>query len=256
VKNLIVCFSGTGNTYYVAQQIAKSQEDCKIEMVNNIDRDNFETPERLGILFPIHVSIEPYVIDNFINEVLKNANDIHNLEYVYAISTSSSNQSFHGTKRVEKALKNIGVTLTYANHVQMPSNFKPRSSEEKNKKLIEKSNLKIAKIVEELKDEKFKFPRWKPRFIGFMYYLIYNTMVKHYAEDFKVSDDCISCTLCYKGCPNNNITMVNKKPQFANQCLACGACLNNCPTNAIYRKKEKERQYKNPVLNRVYEYRG
>ncbi|MBK5201937.1 MAG: EFR1 family ferrodoxin, partial [Spirochaetaceae bacterium] len=123
------------------------------------------------------------------------------------------------------------------------------SIDEVNKKRIEKSDIKINQVIEELKEEKFRLAKWRPKLLGFIFYLLYNSMSKHYAEGFKLSDDCINCCdICYRGCPSNNITMIDNKPSFGNNCLACTACINNCPTNAIYRKKEKGKQYKNPVF--------
>lgn len=255
MKNLIVCFSGTGNTYYVARKIAETLEDCKIEMVNNINVDNFVMPERLGILFPTHVSVEPKVIKHFIQEILSKSNDKDTLKYVYSISTAATNILLYGNKRVDKELKSVGITLSYATNIKMPSNFHPSNNNDVNKKIINKADLKIKKVINELTVEKFKLPTWKPRLLGLFFYLLYNSMSKHYSEDFKVDNDCTNCSLCYRLCPSNNISMLNNKPSFGNDCLACTACINNCPENAIYRKKEKNTQYKNPVFDFKMKYR-
>ncbi|MBK5201482.1 MAG: flavodoxin family protein, partial [Spirochaetaceae bacterium] len=172
MKNLIVCFSGTGNTYYVASKIAETLEDCKIEMVNNISRENFVMPERLGIFSPTHVSVEPRIISQFISDILGESSDKETLKYVYSISTAASNILLWGNKRVEKELKNVGITLSYANNVQMPSNYFPKSIDEVNKKRIEKSDIKINQVIEELKEEKFRLAKWRPKLLGFIFYLL------------------------------------------------------------------------------------
>lgn len=255
MKNLIVCFSGTGNTYYVASKIAETLDDCKIEMISNINNENFIMPERLGIFFPIHVCIEPRIINQFISNILGKSKDKETLKYVYSISTAGSNILLYGNKRVDKELKDVGITLSYAANVKMPNNYYPKNSDEENKKIIEKANIKINHIAEELNEEEFRFPKWKPKLFGFLLYLIYNSMSKHYPEDFKVTDACINCGICYRECPTNNITMIDKKPTFGNNCLACTSCINSCPTNAIYRKKMNEKQYKNPLLKFEQVYR-
>jgi len=153
LKNLILCFSATGNSYYIAKKIADRTDDCEIKMINEITEENFATPERLGIIFPIHASMEPYPVDNFITEILGKADDKTNLKYVYAISNASVNFSFWGIKRCEMLLKREGITLTYANHVKMPSNYfvkESKDSDKKNIEIIEKSNVKIDKIIEDV----------------------------------------------------------------------------------------------------------
>lgn len=256
MKNLIVCFSGTGNSFYIAQKIAEKTDDCKIEMISNITSENFITPERLGIVFPIHVGVEPILVSQFIENILGKAEDKNNLNYFYAISNASVNHGFWGLKNCENKAKQSGITLTYANCLQMPSNFfVGKNKEESNKRMIAKSQIKLDKIILDLKEEKFKFPKWKPKFIGFLHRILYMGMIHNNGKGFKVSDSCTDCKICYKGCPSNNIIMVNNKPEFGDNCIACTACINNCPVNAIYRKSENPNQYKSPVIKFQPDYR-
>jgi ferredoxin/flavodoxin len=256
LKNLIICFSGTGNSYYIAQKISEKTEDCKIEMISNVTTENFETPERLGIVFPIHAGVEPILVSNFIELILGKAEDKNNLKYFYAISNASVNSGFWGLKNCENRAKKLGISLTYSNCLKMPSNFfVGKDKEEANKKIIQKSQVKLDKIIADLKEEKFKFPKWKPKFIGFLNRSGYMSMIHNYGKGFKVSDDCTGCQICYKGCPANNIKMVNNKPEFGDNCLGCTFCINSCPVNAIYRKNEHPNQYKSPVLKFKPDYR-
>lgn len=256
MKNLIVCFSGTGNSFYIAQKLAEKMDDCKIKMVNNITSSNFETPERLGIVFPIHAGVEPILIPQFIENILGKAKDKHNLKYFYAISNASINSGFWGLKNCENKAKQSGISLTYTNCIQMPSNFIPRKNkEDEHKKIIAKSQIKLNKIIEDIKEEKIKFPKWKPKFLGFLLRISYMGMIHNYGKGFKVSDSCTGCEICYKGCPANNIKMVNDKPVFGDNCLACTACINGCPVNAIYRKNEGPNQYKSPAIKFTPNYR-
>jgi len=258
LKNLILCFSATGNSYYIAKKIADRTDDCEIKMINEITEENFVTPERLGIIFPIHASMEPQPVDNFITEILGKADDKTNLKYIYAVSNASVGFSFWGIKRCEMLLKREGITLTYANHVKMPSNYfvkESKDSDKKNTEIIEKSNIKIDKIIEDIESEKFKFPVWKPKLIGALNHTVYLSMIHSYGANYHVSDKCIDCGLCYRDCPTDNIKMVNHKPDFSNRCVACSACINNCPTNAIYLKKENPAQYRNPLIKFSHKYR-
>lgn len=52
-------------------------------------------------------------------------------------------------------------------------------------------------------------------------------------KGFEISNECISCGLCLKVCPQKSIT--KGKTYFINQanCLHCGLCFEKCPVKAI-----------------------
>lgn len=56
-------------------------------------------------------------------------------------------------------------------------------------------------------------------------------------ERYFVSDQCISCKLCYSKCPQKCID-INSKPVVINQnnCLHCGNCFDICPMGAIVKE--------------------
>jgi ferredoxin/flavodoxin len=248
MKDLIICFSGTGNSYYVAQQIAKSQNHDNIVMINEISIENFEMPERLGIIFPIHMSREPFILEKKIRELLSTIKDFKSLQFVYAISTAGSNSPGWAHIRVEKMLKDFGVTTTYVNNVKMPDNVINPPNTEKSEELFISANIKINQIIQDIEAEKIKFPKFKvfTRTFTNISFLFNRFYCKHYSSKFTVTDDCTNCRLCYTSCPAYNITFENGKPVFHDQCYACTACINNCPTNAIRKKKDNGKRYKNP----------
>lgn len=52
-------------------------------------------------------------------------------------------------------------------------------------------------------------------------------------KKFYVTDACISCGLCEKVCPLQNIKLVNGKPIWNHHCTHCMACISHCPKEAI-----------------------
>ena len=258
MKDLIICFSGTGNSYYVANKIAQSQNHNNIIMINELNKFKFEVPERLGIVFPIHMSREPFTVEQEMRKLLSTIKDFRSLQFVYVITTASINSPGWAHIRVEKMLKDFGVATTYVNNIKMPDNIINPTSEEKSKQLFKEADIKIDQIIKDIEEEKIKFPKFRifTRSFTNISFLFNRFYAKHYSEDFIVSDECTGCKLCYKSCPAGNITFENGKPVFHDNCFACTCCINTCPTNAIKKKKDNGKRYKNPNGNFNHIYRS
>lgn len=63
--------------------------------------------------------------------------------------------------------------------------------------------------------------------------------IKHHERFFVETDKCVSCGICKKVCPIDNITLEKGRPVIHSECIRCGACTHNCPKNAIRYKGEK-----------------
>ena len=69
-------------------------------------------------------------------------------------------------------------------------------------------------------------------------------------KSFFVDENCISCGLCEKICPVQNIRLKNDKPTWTHNCEMCFRCLNYCPKDAIQFGKStiEKKRYKNPFI--------
>lgn len=55
---------------------------------------------------------------------------------------------------------------------------------------------------------------------------------------YKITDKCIGCGLCNRGCPANCIAGGIKEKHVinSNKCVRCGLCMSRCPVNAIIKE--------------------
>ena len=68
---------------------------------------------------------------------------------------------------------------------------------------------------------------------GWLLHLLYVIMVKYMKKRYWVDDSCNRCNLCVKICPVANITLEQNGIQFHDRCVVCLRCLHQCPQHAI-----------------------
>ena len=248
---MILYFSGTGNSKYVAEKLALATnerifaiDDCiKFNNYNFLLSDN----ENLGIVCPTYFWQLPDIMVNFLKEISVNATD----NYIYFISTYGmvTGQSFNV---VRELLKRKGLKLKAAYSVKMPDIWTP-VFDLSNKKRVEKinklSDIEIENIIDAVREKKegnFQKNRM-PRLISKFVYSKYESARK--TKHFSVSDKCIGCGMCANKCPVGAIEIRDGKPVWKiEKCTMCLGCLHRCPKAAIsYDNKTNEHgQYTNP----------
>jgi ferredoxin len=56
---------------------------------------------------------------------------------------------------------------------------------------------------------------------------------KRQDKGFTADDACVSCGICTRICPRENIRLVEGRPTWSQDCEACNACILWCPQTAI-----------------------
>lgn len=238
---MIYYFSGTGNSEWVAKEIAKNISD---EAVNIIDiiRSGKESlkvskNETLGIVFPIYAWAVPEVIESFLK--------ILNLEdgaYTYAIGTCGEEAGL-ALKKLSKVIK-----LNSCYSIVMPNNYIIGSDMDSDidiSKKIEDAKDKILEICNDIKERKNKYDVFEGN-ISFFKANIVAPVFNKFGRDTKsfwVEDSCIGCGICQENCPTGCIKLNdNKKPLWNGNCYQCLSCINRCPKQSIqYGNKTKNR---------------
>lgn len=247
---MIIYFSSTGNSKYVAKRIAEATEDWTRSITTIECNESIEISKKdniLGIVCPVYFFGLPTNVESFLEKVRFY---IHESTYVFFVATyggvSGAAASF-----MEDVLKKRGVPLHAKFGVKMVDNWVPKydvTDKEKNEKILADAEPVIDDIINHIKNrDKGNFIANKtPKFVAKLAHKSYDKARR--TENFQVSGACISCMLCVKRCPARAIEFVDKKPKWVKEeCDLCLGCVHRCPVNAInYGKKQNHGQYRNP----------
>lgn len=268
-KVMIFYFSGTGNTWWVANTIQEKLQKEGFE----VEKHSIEAPivkeegkinqiiqdvDFIGFGHPIYGSDMPDSFYDFIDK-LPIVEDKEAFIFTTMLSFSGD-----GALVARRRLKKKGYSVKQAINICMPNNVKLpypifRSFPIHSQSEIEKIKIEATKKVKKFVKKFVKGKKWlegrDP--ISILVALIQRVPMRmigwsRFAKNFFVErEECIECFQCVDYCPTNNIQFENDQFSWGDDCIACLRCYNLCPTDAIqYKKatlnKEKYQRYKGP----------
>ncbi len=242
---MILYFTGTGNSAYVAHAIAKITGDDVLSLNERLKKGSKEvisSKQPLVFVVPTYAWRIPRVVSDFITQTQFDGN-----RKAYFVLTCGES---YGTAEqyIRNLCKEKGFQFMGCAPVVMPDNYivmYAAPSKEKALEIIQKAESSIEDISKNIK-VKASLPSQKitikGRFLsGIINPLFYKFFVK--AKGFYVTNSCTSCGYCEHACPLNNIKLVDRKPVWGKECTHCLACICGCPTKAIeYGKNSNERE--------------
>lgn len=235
---MIIYFSATGNTKFVAKRLAELLGDEARDLCPRIRTNDFselECGKTLVICSPVHISGLP----KFLTDHLGRTSFV-GVEEAYGILTDGGYAGIAG-RQLEGILKEKGLHFKGCAEVVLPG---IHITSVTNRKIeVEEIERRIRVASEQLPDvarsiqsgatlagRRASLPEvaltkaLMPglRFVGLG------------TRKFWVSDRCISCGLCERVCPVVAITMHEGRPMWStSHCAHCMACIHNCPKEAI-----------------------
>ncbi len=241
---MVLYFTGTGNSRYVAEQIAKKLDDELVSVNDIIKCDEVaecDSEKPYVFVAPIHGWRIPDFLGKFFSKSTFNGSMRF---YIIATCAETSGNAYEYLNKV--AIVNNVKIKGYA-EVIMPNNYVmlydvPTLDEVE--KDIKARHATIDRIIDYIKnDEEFVINDKKSLKNNLLSSVGYNVFHKFIvsSKGLHTDENCDLCGNCVVYCPFNNIK-VDSKVKWGSKCVHCCSCISQCPKKAI--------QYKKNTVNR------
>jgi len=231
---MVIYFSGTGNSRYAAEIIAKETGDDCVSLNKRMkegDLSPLSSTKPFVLVAPVYAGRIPKIVEKHLEKTQFIGNNKIYFIFTCADTPWITYKYIEKEFLPRKALESMGW-----NSVIMPQGWIAGSkiaSKEENNKILDEAEPRIHSIAtviakgNKLPEEK-QGKSWMSTIANPM---MYSMMVKD--KKFYVADACIGCGTCAERCPENNITIENGKPVWHGNCTHCCACIAGCPKQAI-----------------------
>lgn len=230
---MIVYFSATGNSKYVANYIAERLHDRALSILECGDRLLLREKEKFGIVSPTYVLRLPSIMEEFLKKVqIEGTEDTYTF-FIATYGTTSGNTG----KQAEKLLASKGLFLRAKYSIRMVDNWTPGfdlTVPGRVEHYLAGERPQMDRIVRQIRQgdsgdfmETQKHPC--PLTVSHIAY-----DVTRRTAHFWVRDSCVGCGLCARQCPVKAIELKDGRPTWTlNRCVMCLGCLHRCPKFAI-----------------------
>lgn len=260
MKTTILCFSGSGNSYWVASQLATQLDDATVLMIPSLmEADSIELGQRVGIVYPAYKFFPPNLATFFVETVLSEQN-LDGVAYLFQVCTYNRACSW-ALSAMERTLNEAGLALSYTGRVKMANTYVPlfkTPSDERIDRYYTEAAKQIAQMARDIEEGAIKLAPRAPfaRLATRRLMKPIHRSLMDGAAAFAVTDACNACGLCQRICPSGNIEIRGGKPLWDRVCSGCLACYHRCPEQAIiFKSRIRGDHYPNERSGYHVEYR-
>lgn len=211
-KRIIFYFTGTGNSLYIARQLAgENAELLSIPQMVKRGKYEFEADE-IGIVYPIYGARKCDAVEIW-DRISRKADNA--FDYISTIIMVDNwlpnfdmNEQLKIDKHIPENLQKITADINSRQHWHEPVTEEER---QQHQGFMQRSGLD-PEVGFLMKSEKF----------------------------FTVTDACIDCGICTYVCPRGNYELTSRGVKTSGDCEFCFACIQNCPQKAIQFIKQED----------------
>ena len=239
-KRIIFYFTGTGNSLYIARQLAgENAELLSIPQMVKRGKYEFEADE-IGIVYPIYGHMPPYMVRQFIRKAKLKA------EYKFAVLTYGARKC-DAVEIWDRISRKADNAFDYINTIIMVDNWLPNFDMNEQLKIDKHIPENLQKITADINSRQHwhepvtEEERQQPQ--GFMQRCGLDPELGFLMKSekfFTVTDVCIDCGICTYVCPRGNYELTSRGVKTSGDCEFCFACIQNCPQKAIQFIKQED----------------
>lgn len=228
-KNVIFCFSGTGNCLDIAKNIAAELKDTDIIMMRGEPAvKDVSYARRVGFVFPCHAGGLPGDVEKYVKQ-LKLADNAYTFgvcSYAGYIGT--------GLYKLDEIVHldywagishQCSCIWLFPHKLMLP----PVPMDAAQRRSERKAKAVAAEVLSARRRD--KRPPNNP--LNALECKAWPTMSKLKGKKMRVSEACIGCGQCVTLCPKGNIRLENGRAVIGKDCIQCLSCLQYCPQQAI-----------------------
>ncbi|NQT59379.1 MAG: 4Fe-4S binding protein [Bacteroidetes bacterium] len=255
----IFYFSGTGNTWWCAQEMKKQLTSANVNCsIISIEQSTLEEvisvsseSDIIGIGYPIYGSDLPQPMKEFINFTLPDNSEGQTKLFTFCTQLIFSGDGAHV---YHQELRRKHWEINWSIHLRMPNNVCVTVIP----LLYTNDQIKIAKRIIKSKKKIGNFTRavingksyrqghlYVSKLLGLIQRKPYRKYFPRLQNDITIdSGICISCNRCISICPTENLYTDGDGIKAGGACILCVRCYNFCPTQSIVYmgKKHKEKR--------------
>ena len=239
---MVLYFSGTGNSRYIAAQIAQALCVPTLDLnvrIQAADTSPVQTGPDIVLVTPTYAWRIPRIVEQWLK-----ATPLPQAQRIWFVmdcgSEIGSADHYNRQLAQRKKLRPMGTAP-----IQMPENYiamfaAPDPAQAR--RIVDSAAPAIQQTIDCIQAGQPFVPTRQNLYDRFMSGpvnpIFYRFFVK--AGPFQADDRCIGCGQCVQRCPLNNIRLTAGRPVWGSQCTHCMACISYCPTQAIeYGKKSQ-----------------
>jgi ferredoxin len=252
MKLLILYFSGTGNTEYVAHYLARRLTHVPVEVeVRSMEQQPAEAMDGFDVLtvgFPVYGADSPRILQAYLERLAPGMR-----RGAFAFGTKGA-WAGGAVQRNLRRLADWGYVPLGGGSVLMPGtdglalvgkdSRMARWALEKDYDHLEDADRLVGQMASVLSGlvagqpaEAFRQPLPR-RFVGALsdrvWAFLYDLLAEGYAATrLRADERCNGCGLCVRLCPTGNIELREGHPYFAGRCTPCMRCVHLCPQEAV-----------------------
>lgn len=237
-KRLIFYFTATGNSLYVARELAgESGQLLSIPQIIKDEHLDFEADE-IGFVFPDYAASAPLMVREFVSKAHFKA------QYIFSVITFG-NFAANVADWWDDFCKEKGMQNNYINTLLMVDNYLPAFDMNEQVKINKKIPENLVQIVNDIAghrefvshvdaDERMK--EWLKRLQDNHFPMEAERLLRLNTET------CIACGTCAAVCPHGNFRMTDTHAEFSGSCEYCLSCVHACPQKALTLERERNPQ--------------